>query len=67
MLLINVHQLDVVLAESVRLCVLKHEVDDIRRIFCLEREDVVVLRSFQDFGERGEVDSESDVAVAAKR
>ena len=43
MLLINVHQFDVILAESVRLAALEHQVDDIWSVFGLQSEDVIVL------------------------
>ena len=66
MLLINVHQLDVVFAQPVGLLVLELQVDNIRRIFRLEREDVFALRGSKNFGERGEVDAEGDVAIAAE-
>ena len=66
MLLINVHQLDIVLAHAVRLVVLEHQVDHVRRVLRLEREDVLVLRASQHLRERGEVDAERDVAVAAE-
>lgn len=65
MLLINVHQLDVVLADPVILCALKDKVDDIRRILGLESQDVLVLSGAQNLLQGGEVDSESDVAVAS--
>jgi hypothetical protein len=66
MLLINVHELDVVLAHPVRLWVLELQVHNIRRILRLECEDVLILSSSQDFREGGEVDAESDVAIAAE-
>ena len=66
MLLIDIHQLDVVLAQPIGLAVLKHEIDNIWRIFRLESEDVLVLCGSQDLGERGQVDAERDVAIAAE-
>ena len=66
MLLINVHQLDIVLAEAIGLRIFEGEIDNIRRIFSLEREDVLVLCSTKDFRERREIDAEGDVAVAAE-
>jgi hypothetical protein len=65
-LLIDIHQLDVVLANSIRLRIFELQVDHIRCIFRLESEDVFVLSGAQDFGEGGEVDAEGDVAVAAE-
>lgn len=66
MLLVNVHELDVIFTDPVALCALKHQVHDIRRIFCLESEDVLVLSAAQDLREGCEVDTERDVAVAAE-
>ena len=66
MLLVNVHELDVILAQPVALRALEHEVDNIRRILGLECEDVIALCAAQDLGERGEVDAEREVAIAAE-
>jgi hypothetical protein len=67
MLLVNVHELDVVLAQPVALRALEHQVDNIRRILGFQCEDVIVLCAAQDLGERGEVDAERKVAIAAER
>lgn len=66
MLLVNVHELDVILAQSVALRALEHQVDNIRRVLGLEGEDVLVLCAAKDFGEGGKVNAESEVAVAAE-
>jgi hypothetical protein len=66
-LLVNVHKLEVVLGDPVGLGALKHEVEHVGRVLGLEREDVLVLGGTQHLGERGEVDAERDVAVAAER
>ena len=66
MLLVNVHELDVVLADPGVGVVLEDEVDDIRRILGLQRQDVVVLRSAEHFCERSEIDAEGNVAVASE-
>jgi hypothetical protein len=65
-LLVNVHKLEVVLGDPVGLGALKHKVQNIGRVLGLEREDVLVLRGAQNLGERGEVDAERNVAVAAE-
>jgi hypothetical protein len=65
-LLINVHELDIILAQSVALSALEDQVDDIRRVLGLEGQDVFVLCAAQDFCEGGEVDAERKVAVAAE-
>lgn len=66
MLLVNVHELDVVLAQPVALGALEDQVDDIRRVLRLEGEDVFVLCATEDFCEGGEVDAEGKVAVATE-
>ena len=66
MLLVNVHELDVVFTQSVALRALEHQVDDVRRILGLEGQDVIVLRAAQDLCEGGEVDTERKVAIAAE-
>ena len=67
MLLVNVHQLNVVLADPVAVGALKDNVDDIWRVFGLEREDVVGLSRAEHLLQRCEVDTESDVPVASER
>lgn len=64
-LLIDIHELQVILAQPIVLAALKNQVEDIRSIFSLDGQDVFVLGSAQDFGKGGEVETESDVAIAA--
>lgn len=64
--LVDVHQLDVVLADPVALGALKGEVDNIWRILGLHGQNVLALRTFQDLGEGGEIDSEGNVSIAAE-
>jgi hypothetical protein len=66
MLLINVHQLDVIFAQSIGFCVLKDEVDNIRGVLSLESEDVFILSCTKNFRERVQVDAESDISVASE-
>lgn len=66
MLLINIHQLDIVFAQPIALTGLEYKVDDIWRIFRLQRQDVVVLCSAQNFRKRRQIDAECDVAVASE-
>ena len=66
MLLVNVHELDVVLAQPVALLALKDHVDHVGRVLGLEGEDVLVRGAAEHLCERGQVDAERDVAVAAK-
>ena len=65
MLLINVHQLDVILAQSVRLAALEDQVDHIRSIFSLEGEDIFILRGAEDLRQGVEVDAKGNVAVTS--
>ena len=65
MLLINIHELDIILAYTVALRALKHQVDNIWRILCLQCEDVFVLGAAENFCEREEINAEGDITVAA--
>lgn len=67
MLLVNVHQFDVILADPVAIGALEDNVDNIWRVFGLEGENIVGLSGAEDLLKRGKVDTESDVAVAAER
>ena len=66
MLLIDVHKLNIILAEPIALRALEDQVDDIRRVLGLQCEDVFVLRASKHLLQRGQVDTESEVAIAAK-
>ena len=66
MLLVDVHELDIVLADSVALGALEDQVDDIRRVLSLEGEDVFVLCATEDFCKGSKVDAERKVAIAAE-
>ena len=65
-LLVNVHELDIVLANPVALGALEDQVDDIGSVLGLEGEDVFVLCATEDFCEGGKVDAEGEVTVAAE-
>lgn len=67
MLLVNVHQLDIVFTNPVALRTLKHQVDDVRRVLCFECENIIALGGAQHFCKGVEVDAKGDVAVAAER
>lgn len=64
MLLVDIHELDIILAETVGLGALEHEVDGIGRVIRLERQDVFVLGGAQHLGQGDQVDTQGDVAVA---
>jgi hypothetical protein len=66
MLLVNIHELQVILADPILLDTLKHQVDDIRGIFGLEGKNIVGLGSAEDFGERVEIDAQRNVAITAE-
>jgi len=65
-LLVDVHKLKIVLGDSVIFRALEDEVQTVGRIFGLEGQDILVLRRAQHLGERGQVDTERNVAVAAE-
>ena len=67
MLLIDIHELDIVLAQPITFAALKHQIHHIWRIFRLQCQYILVLRAPQHLHERGEVDAQRDVAVTAER
>jgi hypothetical protein len=64
-LLIDIHKLQVILAQPIALAALKHQIQNIGSIFSLECQDILALSGTQDFGERGEVDAKGNIAVAS--
>lgn len=64
MFLVDIHQLDIILAYPVGLRALEHEVNCVGGVLGLERQDVFVLGGPQNLGQRDQVDSQRDVAVA---
>lgn len=65
MLLVNVHELEVVLADAVVVAALKDEVEHVGGVLGLEGQDVLVLGGAQHLGQRRQVDTQRNVAVAA--
>jgi hypothetical protein len=65
-LLVDVHELDIILADTVVLGVLKDEAEHVRRILRLQRQGIVVLGRAQHLLQTAEVDSQRDVSVAAE-
>lgn len=65
MLLINVHEFQVVLADPILGHILKQQVQDIGRVLGSQGDDVVALGRAQDLGQRGQVDAQGNVAVAS--
>lgn len=66
MLLVDIHQLDIVLAQSIGTSGLEDEVDDIWRVFRLQCEDVGRLGGAQNFCEGGQVDTECNVSITSE-
>lgn len=66
MLLVDVHELDIVLADPVAARILKDEVDDVRRVLRLQGQNVIGLCGTEHLGEGCEIDTEGDVAVASE-
>jgi len=66
-LLVDIHQLDIILAYPVRLRALEHEVNRVGGVLSLERQDIFVLGGPQNLGQRDQVDSQRNVAVAPVR
>lgn len=65
MLLINVHKLQVVLAQSIVGTALEDQVQHIGGVLSLEGKDIIVLGGTKDLGEGCEVDTKGDVAIAS--
>lgn len=66
-LLIDIHKLDVILAQPITFAALEDQIHNIRRILRLQRQYVLILRASQHLHERGEIDAQGDVAVTAER
>lgn len=66
-LLVDVHKLDVVLAQPVAVRALEDHVHNVRCILRLQGQDILILCTAQDLLQRGQVDTEGDVTVAAER
>lgn len=67
MLLINIHELQVILAQSIAFAALEDQIKNIRSILCLDGQDILSLRRTQHFCEGCEVESESNIAIASER
>lgn len=64
-LLVNIHQLEVILAQPVAIAALKDKVQHIRRVLSLDSEDILVLRRTENLGQRRKVNTKRDVAIAS--
>lgn len=64
-LLVNVHELQVVFADTIILAALEYEVERVGVIIGLDSEDILILSSTQNPGEGAEVNAEGNVAVAS--
>jgi hypothetical protein len=65
MLLINIHKLQVILAQSITLAALEDQIKNIRRVLGLDGQDIFILGGAENFCKGGEVDTKSYVAVAS--
>lgn len=65
MLLVDIHELDIIFAYPVLVGRLEHNVDNIRCVFRLYAKDIFVLCCAENLGQGTKVDTESDVTVAA--
>lgn len=65
MLLVDIHELDIILANPVILRILKHQVQAIGRIRRLQGQNILILRRPQHLCQRIQVDAQGNVAVAA--
>jgi hypothetical protein len=65
MLLVNIHKLQVILAQPITLAALENQIQDIRSILSLDCQDILALGGTQDLGERCEVDAKGDITVAS--
>jgi hypothetical protein len=63
--LVDVHELDIVLANPVRFGTLEDEIDHIGGVFRLQGKDVATLGCAKHLGQRDQIDTQSDVAVTA--
>ena len=66
MLLVNVHELEIILSHAIVVGVLEGEVENVGRILGLESENVLVLGGAKHLGERRQVDAKRKVAIAAE-
>jgi hypothetical protein len=64
-ILVDVHELEIVFAQPITIGVLEYQVEHIRRVFSLEGQNILILSSTKDLGKGGEVDTQSYVTVAA--
>lgn len=64
-LLIDIHEFQVILAQSITLAALEHHVENIWRIICLECQNILILGSAENLCKGGKVDTKSDVTIAS--
>lgn len=64
MLLIDIHKLQVILAQSVAGAALEGKIKNIWSIVRLQSQNILILGCAQNFCKRGKVDTKGDVAIA---
>lgn len=65
MLLINVHELEVVLANAIVFTALEDKVQHVRGVLSLERQDILVLGGTEHLGQGCQIHSQGDITVAS--
>jgi len=65
MFLINIHKLQIILAQPVTLAALEDQVENIGRILSLQCKDILSLGCTENLCKGGKIDTESYIAIAA--
>jgi hypothetical protein len=65
-LLVDVHELDIILADTVVLGVFEDQAEHVRRVLRLQRQGIIALRRTQHLLQTAQVDSQRDVPVASE-
>lgn len=65
MLLVNVHELQIIFAQPVTVAALEDQVEHVWRVFSLEGQDILGTRSTEDLCKGSKVDAKSNVAIAS--
>jgi hypothetical protein len=66
MLLINIHKLNIVLANSIHILALERQVHNVWCVFGLQRQEVLSLAGPEHLCKGAQIDTQSNVAVASE-
>ena len=66
MLLIDIHELDIVFTKPITLAALEDQVDYVGSVFRLQCQDVLILRASQHLHQRAKVDPQCDISITAE-